>query len=141
MDRAAVPANGNAPLRILVVEEDPDILNALNVALGSMGFDVDVLLKGHSILHNRFRVPDLFILDYRPPDVNGLDICRFLKSKINYKEIPVVIISGTGNLRQNALEAGASGFLEKPFEMQELAVVVMHALRHPENEIGLKRCH
>lgn len=66
------------PIKILVVEDDPDILNALNIALRSVGFDVDVLLSGTSILQNRFVVPDLFILDKRLPDVDGLDVCRCL---------------------------------------------------------------
>jgi DNA-binding response OmpR family regulator len=135
--------NGAAkiPLRILIVEDDPDILNALNVALGSMGFEVDVLLNGQGILSNRFTVPDLFILDDRLPDVNGLEICRFLKSKINYKDIPVIIISAGPKIEKTVLEAGASGFLAKPFEMQTLAVVVKQALHLPENEIIARANH
>ena len=137
------PMNGTAkiPLRILIVEDDPDILNALNVALGSMGFEVDVLLNGQGILSNRFTVPDLFILDDRLPDVNGLEICRFLKSKINYKDIPVIIISAGPNIEKTVMESGASGFLAKPLEMQALAVVVKQALHLPESEIIARANH
>ena len=132
---------GKIPLRILIVEDDPDILNALNVALGSMGFDVDVLLTGQGILSNRFIVPDLFILDNRLPDVNGLEICRFLKSKTNYKDIPVIIISAGSKVQKAVFEAGAAGFLEKPFEMQALALVVKQALHVPESEIIARASH
>jgi DNA-binding response OmpR family regulator len=120
---------GKIPLRILVVEDDPDILNALNVTLGSMGFDVDVLLNGQSILSNRFTVPDLFILDDGLPDAGGVQICRFLKSKINYKDIPVIIMSAGPRTEEAAREAGAAGFLEKPVEMQSLGPVVQRVLR------------
>jgi DNA-binding response OmpR family regulator len=68
------------PLKILVIEDDPDILNALNIALGSMGFEVHVLMNGKCVLDNQFVLPDLFILDKRLPDIDGLKICKFLKA-------------------------------------------------------------
>ena len=112
------------PAKILVVEDDPDILNALNIVLGSVGYDVDVFLSGKSILQNQFRLPDLFIIDKRLPDIDGLEICRYLKSKPNYKDIPVIIISASQRVRKKALEAGASIFMEKPFVVQDLVKAV-----------------
>jgi len=117
------------PFRILVIEDDPDILNALNIALGSVGFDVDVLLNGKSVLQNQFVVPDIFILDKRLPDVDGLEICRFLKSKPIYKEVPVIVISASPKVKKKALESGASYFMEKPFVMQELVKTIREAIR------------
>ena len=115
-------------LKILVVEDDPDILNALNIALGAVGFDVDVLLTGKSILKNQFVVPDLFILDKRLPDVDGLEICRFLKSKPNYQDVPVIVISASPKVKNKAMESGASVFIEKPFVMQELVNAIRATL-------------
>ncbi len=117
------------PIRILVIEDDPDVLNALNIALGSVGFDVDVLLSGKSILQNQFVVPDLFILDKRLPDVDGLEICRYLKSKPNYSSVPVIITSAGHRIKKKALESGAFCYVEKPFSMQELVKAVKDALR------------
>ena len=117
------------PIKILVVEDDPDILNALNIALGSVGFDVDVLLSGTSILQNRFVVPDLFILDKRLPDVDGLEVCRYLKSKPNYRHVPVIVTSASHRIKKKALEAGAFCFIEKPFAMQQLVDAVKDAMR------------
>lgn len=119
------------PQRILVIEDDPDILNALNIALASVGFDVDVMLSGKSILLNQFAVPDLFILDKRLPDVDGLDLCRYLKSKPNYRTVPVIVISASPKVRKKALESGATLFIEKPFAMQDLVEAIKSTLAHP----------
>jgi len=119
------------PLKILVVEDDPDILNALNIALGSVGFDVDVLLNGKCILENRFTVPDVVILDKRLPDVDGLEICRYLKSRPPYETIPVIMISASPKVKEKAIESGATSFLEKPFAMQQLVSAIRQSLHQP----------
>ena len=122
------------PEKILVIEDDPDILNALNIALGSVGFDVDVMLSGKHIFLNQFSVPDLFLIDKRLPDVDGLEICRYLKSKPNYKDIPIIVISASPKVRRKALESGASHFIEKPFLMQQLVSTVRATLKLPEEK-------
>jgi DNA-binding response OmpR family regulator len=118
----------NIPAKVLVVEDDPDILNALNIALASAGFDVDVLLTGKDILKNQFVRPDVFIIDKQLPDVDGLEICRFLHSKPNYSSIPIIVISASPRMKKKALEAGASGFIEKPFVVKELLDVIKDTL-------------
>lgn len=122
------------PEKILVIEDDPDILNALNIALGSIGFDVDVMLAGKHIFLNQFSVPDLFIIDKRLPDVDGLEICRYLKSKPSYKGIPIIVISASPKVKKKALEAGASDFIEKPFRMQQLVQSVKASFNLPEEK-------
>lgn len=122
------------PFRILVVEDDPDILNALNIILGSVGFDVDVLLNGKGILKNQFVLPDLFLIDRHLPDVDGLEICRFLHAKPNYRDVPVIVISSTHRLETKAIEAGASSFIEKPFTVEKLLSTIRNTL-----ETGSKR--
>lgn len=116
------------PIKILVIEDNPDILNALNIILGSEGFDVDVLMSGKLVLQNQFVVPDLFIMDKRLPDIDGLDICRYLKSKPNYKAVPIIVISASSKVGAKALEAGASSFIEKPFVMKDLLDTVWQTL-------------
>lgn len=119
------------PLKILVVEDDPDILNELNIALASIGFDVDVLQSGKPILQNQFVVPDLIILDKRLPDIDGLEICKYLKSRPNYQQIPVIVLSAGSVVSSKAIESGASRFVEKPFVMQELVKAVKETLHLP----------
>jgi DNA-binding response OmpR family regulator len=116
------------PAKILVVEDDPDILNALNIALASAGFDVDVLLTGKDIMKNQFVRPDVFIIDKQLPDIDGLEICRFLHSKPNYCSIPVIVISASPRMKKKAMEAGASCFIEKPFAVKELVDVIKDTL-------------
>ena len=96
-----------------------------------MGFDVDVMLSGKTIMSNQFVSPDLFIIDKRLPDVDGLDILRFLKSKASYKRIPVIVISASPKQEQNAYDAGATRFIEKPFVVQELLQAVSSTLKTP----------
>ncbi|HEY9488435.1 MAG TPA: response regulator [Chryseosolibacter sp.] len=123
----------NKPVKILVIEDDPDILNALNIALSAVGFDVDVMLTGKSILQNQFVVPDLFVLDKRLPDIDGLEICRYLKSKPNYKDVPVIVISASPKVKTKALESGAAVFMEKPFVMLDLVKAIKSTLQLPNH--------
>ncbi|HEU5147045.1 MAG TPA: response regulator [Chryseosolibacter sp.] len=118
----------NKPHKILVIEDDPDILNALNIALASVGFDVDVMLRGKSIFLNQFSVPDLFILDKQLPDVDGLEVCRYLKSKPPYQNVPVIVISASPKVKKKALECGAAVFMEKPFVMHDLVKTIKTTL-------------
>jgi CheY-like chemotaxis protein len=62
------------------------------------------------------------------PDIDGLEICRYLKSKDNYKDIPVILISASQKMKRPALEAGASHFIEKPFELNILIDSINHFL-------------
>ena len=116
------------PAKVLVIEDDPDILNALNIALASAGFDVDVLLTGKDILNNQFVRPDIFIIDKQLPDVDGLEICRFLHSKPSYNAIPVIVISASQRMKKKAIEAGATYFIEKPFAVKELIKAINKTL-------------
>lgn len=116
------------PVKLLVVEDDPDILNALNIFLGTMGFDVDVMLNGKEIMRNQFVAPDLFIIDKRLPEVDGIEICRYVRSRRNYKDTPVIVMSASPKARQQALEAGASAFISKPFALEELRLLINDAL-------------
>jgi DNA-binding response OmpR family regulator len=124
----------NKPSKILIIEDDPETLSALNIVLGSVGFDVDVLLKGDNILRNQFVIPDVFLIDKWLPNVDGLDICRYLKSKPNYKNIPVIMLSESHHMKEKALEAGADEFIEKPFLVQDL-VDLIHKALEKKNQI------
>lgn len=119
------------PLKILVVEDDPEILNGLNIALASIGFDVDVLQSGMPILQNQFVVPDLIILDKLLPDIDGLELCKYLKSRPNYQQIPVILLSAGALISSKAMESGASCCVEKPFVMQDLVKAINQTLHLP----------
>jgi CheY-like chemotaxis protein len=121
------------PKRILVVEDDPDILNVIDIMLGLEGYDIQVLSHGKPIIQNQAEFPDLYILDRMLPDVDGAEVCSFLKSQPHTKDIPVIMISASLKSKEAALQAGATTFIEKPFKMPSFLSAVANAL-----EIGSK---
>jgi CheY-like chemotaxis protein len=74
--------------------------------------------NGEQLLENAFETPDLFLLDKQLSGVDGMEICRFLKGQDSTRDIPVIIVSASPNLDQQAKAAGADGFIEKPFQMK-----------------------
>ena len=76
--------------------------------------------NGEQLMENEFETPDLFLLDKQLPGVDGMEICRFLKTQDSTRDIPVIIVSASPNLDKQARAAGADGFIEKPFKMKLL---------------------
>lgn len=110
--------------RIIIADDDPAIQDALHMMLEHKGYEVTVLGSGGPLLDGTFTPPHLFILDKQLPGVDGLDICRYLKGRAATKDIPVLILSASPQIREQATAACADEFLEKPFKMQELRQAV-----------------
>lgn len=109
---------------ILVVEDDAYCRDLLDQILTMNGYLVHVAsngLEGLSVLQNS--VPDLILLDMKMPVMNGWEFSRRLKEERDCA-IPVVIISAAEDIRSRALEAGADGWLEKPFDLDDLLSAV-----------------
>lgn len=102
--------------RILVADDDPAILDVLKIMLESEDYEVEAISDSRLLLEKIYK-PDLFLLDKWMVGADGLDICRYLKAHDATKNIPVIIISATPDVRQPAKEAGADDFVEKPFNM------------------------
>jgi DNA-binding response OmpR family regulator len=117
--------------KILILEDDPDILFALNIILENEGYDVKQLSSGKAIMDGTCELPDLYILDKRMPDMDGLDVCRHLRGQKESKDIPVIIISASPKFGPQALKAGANNFLEKPFQMKDFLLLVRKYLSQP----------
>ena len=109
---------------ILVADDDEGIQDIFKIILERAGYTVDVHSEVLSILENDYKIPDLFLLDRQLSGHDGLNICRFLKNQPNTKNIPVIIVSATPQVGKMALDAGADGYIEKPFEMKNLLNVV-----------------
>lgn len=109
---------------VILTEDDPAIQDTIKLILQCTGFNVTVLANGNSLLNGNFDIPDLFILDKQLSGVDGLDVCRFLKSTPDTANIPIIIISASPQVEASALAAGANSFIEKPFRMQELRALV-----------------
>jgi CheY-like chemotaxis protein len=120
--------------RITVAEDDLEILFAINVMLENAGYDVVLSHCGRPLLTELKEVPDLIILDKLMPDVDGLEICRQLRSNANTKDVPVIMISAAHNFKIKALEGGVNECLEKPFQMQDLLRLVSKYTQADQSE-------
>lgn len=110
--------------KIFVAEDDPDILYTMATMLEGAGYHVRVASSGTPILSGNYSWVDLFILDKQMTDIDGLDICRHLRGQTATKNTPVIIISAHPKAGNEALEAGANDYIQKPFEMHYLLNVV-----------------
>ena len=114
--------------RILIADDDEGIVDAVTMILQIMGYEVDFTYDGGTVLEAVKNRPDLILLDIWMSGHDGRDICKKLKSDPDYKEIPILMISASRDIRQSALDAGANDFMEKPFEMDSLLNKVTHLL-------------
>jgi excisionase family DNA binding protein len=117
-------ALGSIKKRVLVVDDDPRIVELYVDLLTRDGrFDIKTAGTGYDagMLTEAFR-PHLIILDYMLPDINGTIVCKRLRENENLNDIKVLCVSGVVNPQeiQELLDAGANGFLKKPFNINEL---------------------
>jgi len=124
--------------KILVADDEQEIRNLLDHFLGGLGYEV--LLASHGDEALKLAVeenPDLIILDIKMPGLDGLEVCKRLKEKEQTKLIPVIVITGFEDNKMEALDRGADDFVNKPFDMAEIASRVKSALRikHLSNEL------
>jgi two-component system, OmpR family, response regulator MprA len=115
--------------RLLVIDDDEQLLTALRRALAYEGYDVDVAPSGEDGLHvARDAPPDLVVLDVRLPGIDGLEVCRRLRAG---GDVPVLMLTARDEVadRVAGLDAGADDYLVKPFAVDELLARVRALLR------------
>lgn len=110
--------------RILVVDDDPEIVELFVDVLERDGrFEVKTASTGYDagMLTNEFH-PDLIILDYMLPDINGNVVCRTIRSKEEFAQTRIIIVSGVVNQEEidELKAAGADDFIKKPFNIEKL---------------------
>lgn len=113
--------------KILIVDDEPDILRATKVRLISFGYDVITAGNGEELFESIDKeLPDLILLDLRLPGMSGDEICRKLKAYEKSKNIPVVIFTASNDLNTSAIvkQSGADGYLIKPFDPEELLATI-----------------
>ena len=108
--------------KILVVDDEPDLLKVLLIRLKKAGYEVFGGTNGQEALDlARQHTPDLIILDVYLPIMNGDDAAKILKKDEQLKHIPILLISATTKqMAEKAQESGANDYLAKPFEPEEL---------------------
>jgi two-component system KDP operon response regulator KdpE len=115
--------------RVLVVDDEPQILRALETALRGAGYEIDTAATGEAALTQAaLHQPDAIILDLVLPGKSGAEVCRELRE---WSQVPIVILSAVGEEREKvtALDAGADDYVTKPFGVDELLARLRASLR------------
>ena len=118
--------------RILVVDDDPQILRALRINLRARKYDVDVAADGAGALHTAAgHPPDLIVLDLGLPDMDGAEVIRGLRG---WSTVPIIVLSGRaeGADKVAALDAGADDYVTKPFGVDELLARIRAVTRRAQ---------
>jgi two-component system chemotaxis response regulator CheY len=119
---------GIQPKRILVVDDDPDILDALSEILEVEGYQVHRARNGREALQRMDEgtsAPDLILLDLMMPVMDGWEFARTLGP---HRRAPIVVLSADRNVGPKAQEIGAIGWLAKPFELGDLLSLVRRSV-------------
>jgi two-component system KDP operon response regulator KdpE len=119
-----------APVKILVVDDEPPIRKLLRMGLTTQGYEVLEASNGKTSLELLAKKPDLIILDLGLPDIAGLELLRMIR--IRNESVPIVVLSSRGDEagKVQALDFGADDYVTKPFGMDELVARMRAALRH-----------
>ncbi len=121
--------NGERQVRALVVDDEETILEFLGMGLGYEGFTVETASDGPSALAaaDRFR-PDLVLLDWMLPGLDGVEVCRRLRAR---GDVAIIMLTAKGETdeRITGLDAGADDYVPKPFRFQELLARIRAVLR------------
>jgi two-component system KDP operon response regulator KdpE len=119
-----------APLRVLVVDDEPPIRKLLRMGLTAQGYQTLEAANGKAALDLLKEAPDLIILDLGLPDTLGHDLLRTIRAR--NEGVPVIVLSSRGDeaSKVQALDLGADDYVTKPFGMDELLARMRAALRH-----------
>ncbi|MBT3841492.1 MAG: response regulator transcription factor [Verrucomicrobia bacterium] len=123
---------GKSDIRILVVDDEPDVLELVVYHLEKEAYRVDVADTGDKALKMaRENLPSLLVLDLMLPGINGLEICRLLKRDPKMRDIPILMLTARAaeEDRIKGLELGAHDYVTKPFSPRELVLRIKNLLR------------
>ncbi len=119
--------------KILVVDDEPELVKAIEVRLRASGYQVEVAYDGEEgVKKAREFKPDLIILDIVMPKMSGYEVCKVLKSNEETRHIPILILTASQQreLEKKCLALGAKVALMKPFETEELLLLVKQLLKN-----------
>ena len=122
--------------RILVVDDEPDVLELIVFHLEKENFKVAVADTGDKALKMaRAHVPSLLVLDLMLPGINGLEVCQLLKRDTKTRDVPILMLTARAaeEDRVRGLELGAHDYVTKPFSPRELILRVKNLLRLTED--------
>lgn len=125
---------------VLVIEDEPDIMELIEFNLKKYNYNVLLANNGEKGLKDaRSFEPDLILLDLMLPGIQGIDVCRVIKSDENIKNTPIIILSALGQEEDivKGLDAGADDYVSKPFSLDILNARIKSVLRrYIRNDYG-----
>jgi len=120
--------------RVLVVDDEPQIIRGLRVILTNAGYRVEeATTKEEALAAASIRPPDAIVLDLVLPDGDGIEVCTDIR---RWSQVPIVVLSAVGDERQKvrALDAGADDYVTKPFGSEELLARMRAVLRRKSDD-------
>lgn len=119
--------------KILVADDDQDILDAMRVMLEIANYDVDIIGEGKKIIEKIKKIhPDLLLLDLWMSGISGVDVCNQIRKNKEIKNIPIILVSASSELKANASRATFNDVIAKPFDMDELLIKIKNNTTHQE---------
>lgn len=118
--------------KILVVDDEPNTVIMLKARLSSAGYDVLIAKNGEEALKKAPSLkPELILLDIMMPTISGIEVLRLLKEDAETKDIPIIVLTALSTREDElrALEAGASSYVTKPYDGQELLDIIAKYVR------------
>ncbi len=109
--------------RVLVVDDDPEVVDAVSEALQDDGYRVETATDGPSALKSVLEAPpDLIVLDVRMPNLNGWEFCEIVRRQSHTRDVPVLFLTACSEVRDQitAMQVGGSDHLAKPFRLAAL---------------------
>jgi two-component system KDP operon response regulator KdpE len=127
--------------RILVIDDEPQILRAMRTILTAKKFQVSEAQTGQAGLTLAASLePELIILDLSLPDMDGIEVCKQIRE---WSRVPIIVLSvrDSEHDKVKALDSGADDYLTKPFGIEELLARIRVSLRHANKTLGSKSTH
>lgn len=111
--------------KVFVFDDNTDILELCTIILEDAGYDIKTSSTSNNIIEQVMAYrPDIIFMDNWLPDVGGIDATRALKAHELLKDIPVIYFSANNDVKSLADQAGADGYLSKPFDIEELEQII-----------------
>lgn len=117
--------------RIILIEDNQDACTLFKHILFNAGYDVRDFRDGKYLLDNHSDAPDLYIFDNSLPNIDGVALTKYLKIQNDTRNVPVLIMSGNAAVSLKTKKCGASGFIAKPFEVNNFLHVVHNMIQDP----------
>lgn len=124
--------------RILLVDDDPDILDVLEITLAEENYEILKAGDGEEAIRIiQSKLLDLVLLDYNMPKMNGQQVCLKVKQDLLLRHIPIIMVTGKGEVSDKigGIDAGADDYIVKPFEPKELLARIRMILRRTERDL------